>query len=101
MISANASLGAKNPNRVAAGQRNIRLRRLWSAEDRERQRQNALRQRPWEHATGPKTAKGKLRSAANGQHQRQPGSSRAVRDGLLDVDALIASSRDLRQMLRL
>ena len=79
---------------------NIRLRRPWSPEDRARQRQNALRFRPWEHATGPKTPEGKRRSAANGpRYQRQPGSQRAVRASLADVRALISASQNLRKAL--
>ena len=90
----------KNPKRVIAGRINGPRRRPWSSEDRERQRENALRQRPWLYATGPRTPEGKQRSAANGPHQhRPPGSQRAVRASLADVRMLIAASQNLRLML--
>lgn len=46
----------------------------WTTERRERQREAIQRWRPWENATGPRTASGKARVARNayrGGHWRQ------------------------------
>ncbi len=46
----------------------------WTLERRARQAQAIRRWRPWEHATGPRTAEGKARSARNayrGGHWRR------------------------------
>ena len=37
----------------------------WTTEARARQAEAIRRWKPWEHSTGPKTAKGKRRSASN------------------------------------
>lgn len=59
-------------------------------EGRERLRQAALQNRPWELATGPRTAEGKQRSAANGRaKQRGPKSVRELRREVADVHRLI------------
>ena len=60
-----------NPRRVAAGRANHQKRRGLTAEGRERLRQAAFANRPWEKATGPRTAEGRARSAANAR--RRPG----------------------------
>ena len=70
----------KNPLLVAAGRMNGRLRRPWTDRDRQVQRENALRQEPWQFTTGPKTEEGRRQSAANGRkHRAKPGSRRSVR----------------------
>jgi hypothetical protein len=57
-------------------------------------RQAALRIRPWEFATGPRTAAGKARSAQNGRaRQRGPVSVRRLRAELADVRALLGELR--------
>lgn len=84
-----------NPKRVAAGKRN---RRLWTGHTPaglERLRACALRVRPWEHATGPKTAAGKARAAANGTvRQKGPKSVRQIRVEVADLRDLVAGMRD-------
>src|SRR5947209_3354725 len=69
-----------NPRRVEAGRRNRARWRGLSDEGRERLRRAAMEHRPWEHATGPTTAEGKLRSAQNGRsRQKGPRSTREIR----------------------
>ena len=48
-----------NPRRVAAGRRNWLKRKGLTPDSRERLRQAAFANRPWQHATGPRTAEGK------------------------------------------
>jgi len=57
-----------------------RKRRGLSPEGREKLRQAAVANRPWEHSTGPRTPEGKARSAANGKvRQKGPYSTRELR----------------------
>lgn len=55
----------KNPRRVEAGRRNRAKRGPLSIEAREKLRQAALKTRPWEKSTGPKTPEGKAISGRN------------------------------------
>ena len=86
-----------NPRRVLAGRLNRRKRGDLSAEARERLRKSALANRPWEQSTGPKTPKGKARSAQNGR-KRQTGdqSTREIRSELAGVNDLIKQMRAIR-----
>jgi hypothetical protein len=97
MLIATELQAGKNPRRVAAGQRNGRLRRPWTPEDRARQRQNCLERKPWEQSTGPKSLEGKRRAAFNGRRNLpQSGSRQDARRSVADVHAMIASLQDLR-----
>ena len=49
-----------------------------TSEGRQRLRAAALRNRPWEHSTGPRTAEGKARVGLNGKRQQR--GSRSVRE---------------------
>lgn len=65
---------------------------------REKLRRTALRHRPWEASTGPKTDAGKARSAANGRaRQRGAKSVRDRRAELADVQTMIQRMRQLRK----
>jgi len=64
----------KNPRRVLAGRLNRRKWKGLTAAGRQRLREAALRNRPWEHSTGPRTLEGKRRSAVNGK-RRQKGTA--------------------------
>ena len=88
----------KNPNRVRAGRLNQRKCRPWTPERRERARERALRHRPWQFSTGPRTSAGKRRVAANGR-SRQTGhrSIRQLRAEVADVDSLTALMAGLRR----
>jgi len=67
-------------------------------EQRERYRQAALVNKPWLHTTGPKTAAGKARSAANNQ-QRQccQLEAKLLREGKADVALLVKTMRMMRE----
>ncbi len=79
-----------NPRRVAAGKVNRQKRRGLTFEGRERLRQAARANRPWEHTTGPRTPQGKARSARNGKvRQKGPQSVREIRRSLADLTALL------------
>ena len=74
--------------------------RVLTPEGREKLRQSALLHRPWEHSTGPRTAAGKTRVAANGKKtQKGPLSVREVRAALADVRELISQMREARRKL--
>ena len=92
-------LSPPNPKRVAAGRRNRQKRGPLTPKGREKLRQTALNNRPWEKSTGPKTAEGKRRSAANGAKGRQPGKKRLIRESLGDVNALMEEMARLRRLL--
>ena len=86
-----------NPKRVAAGQRNRKLWRGLTDAGRERLRASTLSNRPWENATGPRTAEGKARSAANGRRFQTGTHSRRERQRRRRRQlAIIAAARELR-----
>lgn len=88
----------KNPKRAQAGSRNRALRGPLTDEGRQRLREAALQNRPWEHATGPRSVDGKKRSAANGKvRQVDAHSVREVRVQLAEVRQLINLMRDTRR----
>ena len=75
---------------VEAGRRNRAKWRGFTPEGLERLRAAALASRPWEHATGPRTAEGKRRSAANGKaRQKGETSVRELRAELAGFHALL------------
>jgi hypothetical protein len=87
-----------NPRRVAAGQANRAKRKGLTADGRERLRQAALRGKPWEHATGPRTPEGKAKAARNGKaRQLGPVSVREIRAELSSLRVLAADMRDGRR----
>lgn len=86
----------KNPRRVEAGRRNRQLRRGLSDTGRQRLQEAAMRNRPWEHSTGPRTPQGKAQAARNGL--RGAGvSRRSIRRELAPVTKLLT---DMRKRLR-
>jgi hypothetical protein len=88
-----------NPRRVAAGRLNWQKRRGLTPEGRERLRQSALANRPWEHATGPRTAAGKSQAARNGKvRQKGAQSVREVKALLGGLDALIGAMAAARHL---
>jgi hypothetical protein len=78
-----------NPKRVAAGRQNWLKRKGLTAAGRERLRLSALKNRPWLHTTGPRTAAGKTRSRANGRLRQT--NAQSVRE----LSADLAEARNL------
>ena len=60
-----------NPRRVLAGRLNRQNRGPLTSEGRERLRQAAREHRPWLSSTGPRSAAGKARAAANGKVRKR------------------------------
>jgi len=85
---------------VAAGRRHRKLRGPLTDEGRERLRQSAINNRPWEHSTGPKTQKGKARSAANGcKRQKGKKSKRQIKATVADASSLMEQMNKLRRSI--
>ena len=96
MQNANTELVSKppaipNPKRVAAGRLNHAKRKGLTPEGRERLRRAAFANQPWSRSTGPRTAEGKAKAAANGKKRQL---------GLLSARELKADLRKLRATLR-
>ena len=86
-----------NPRRVAAGKLNCLKRGPLTTEGRERLRQAAFANRPWDYTTGPKTAAGKANSAKNGKlRQKGEKSVREKKAGWAEVIELMNSMVALR-----
>ena len=89
-----------NPKRVAAGRLNRLKRAGLTPAGAARLSQAARDRKPWEHSTGPRTAAGKARSAANGAStQTGPGSVRAARREVAGVRDLLAGLAEARVVL--
>jgi hypothetical protein len=88
-----------NPKRVAAGKRNRALRKALTPAGLQRLREHALKHKPWRFSTGPTTAAGKARMAANGKkRQIGPRSVREIRADLADLRDLMDQMRASAQM---
>ena len=69
-------------------------------DQRHKARQAALRNKPWLKSTGPRTAAGKARSAANGpNHRKKRVRSPEAETVVADAKSLAAQMAKLRQML--
>jgi hypothetical protein len=53
---------------------------VFSPEDRLRRREVALKHRPWQYATGPRTPEGKSKVAENGRYAQKTAVSRRQRE---------------------
>jgi len=90
----------KSAARVAAGKRNRQLRGALSPVGRQRLRDAVLRDRPWEHSTGPRTAAGKAAVANNGRKTQKGNTSvRQQRAAMSEVRAMASQLRRLRKEL--
>jgi hypothetical protein len=88
----------QNLRRVIAGRLNRRKRGEITPEGREKLRQTALRNKPWQFSTGPKTAEGKAVVASNGKaRQKGPTSVREARAEARAVRGLIQAMREARE----
>ncbi len=82
--------GVPDPKRVRIGRLNQRKRKGITPEGRQRLRETALRNRPWEHSTGPRTPEGKSRASQNGKYrQKDEMSRREVQLELCELNALL------------
>lgn len=70
-----------------------------SPEGRRKLSETALKHRPWTRSTGPRTAEGKAKSAANGlRRQKVPGPSvRQLRRELAEANAMMAQMAEMRK----
>jgi hypothetical protein len=84
---------------VAAGRLNRRKRGPLTPEGRERLRQAALAKQPWQHSTGPRTAAGKVKAAANGK--RRQTSEHSVREVCRSLGEFTTLAHDLSQARQL
>jgi hypothetical protein len=83
---------------VAAG----KCRRPWNDVDREFFRQVALKHQPWLRSTGPRTARGKARSALNGLCRRPcPNSRRQLSARARTVGDLVQQMAEMRRAMGL
>jgi hypothetical protein len=63
-------------------------------------RETALRNQPWRFSTGPRTAEGKRRSAANGLNRRtNPDSRHQVQADLAGVFRILAEMGEVRRLV--
>jgi hypothetical protein len=93
-----ASIAMSLTPRQRAGRLNQLKSKGLTDAGREQLRQTALRNRPSQFSTGPKTAAGKARSAANGKTSQVGAlSSRQAKAELRGVNALIRSLSALRR----
>jgi hypothetical protein len=90
----------KNPRRVAAAKLNRAKRKGLTAAGKEKLRQTAFQNQPWRYSTGPKTPKGKARSALNNKvQQKGPLSVRELRAEMAGLRQLALEMREGRQLL--
>lgn len=81
------------------GVRQLKRRKL-SPETLQRWRESALRNKPWEHATGPKTPEGKARVAQNGRYAQEGDlSQREIAARVAEFDALATSLAEMRRRI--
>jgi len=91
----------RSPKRIAAGKLNRAKRRGLTADGRERLRRSARINRPWVFSTGPRTAEGKARAAANGRlRQKGEQSCRQLRAMLAGLGQITGEMAALRRSLK-
>ena len=90
-----------SPSRQAAGRANRAKRGPLTPSGLKRLRAAVLRTKPWLKTTGPATAAGKARSAANGRvRQTGPISTRQMRAQLAEVRQMITEMRTTQEACR-
>ena len=80
--------------KLEANRLNLKKRKGLSPEGRERLREAALRRRLWQNSTGPRTAAGRVKSAANAlRHGRETNAAREFRSDAFRYVRLIRRFR--------
>lgn len=88
----------KNPNRVAAGRLNRSLRSPLNELSRQKLKAAALANKPWKHATGPRTEAGKKRVSGNARKPECcPENDRPADQTLVNARALLEQTTALRR----
>ena len=73
---------------------------FFSPEDRQRRREVALKHRPWQYATGPRTPEGKAKVAQNGRYAQKGAVSRRQREKeAAEAHALLAQMAAVRRLV--
>lgn len=88
-----------NPKRQTAGRLNRQKREGLTDAGRQRLRDSAATNRPWQHSTGPKSGLGKLRAAQNGRKRQQGATS--IRQMKADLRTATACGVDLSAILEM
>jgi hypothetical protein len=75
-----------------------RPKRNLTPEGRKRLRENALKYKPWQHSTGPRTPEGKAKVAENGRYRQRGGKSKRaikkeIQEALMTTDQLAELTR--------
>jgi hypothetical protein len=84
--------------RVTGSVRQLKLKSI-SLDDRQRRREVALKYRPWQYATGPRTPEGKARVAENGRYAQKDAVSRRQREKeVAEARTLLAQMTALRRI---
>ena len=100
MAKSQTGKNLRSAARLAAGKRNRLLRGALSPAGRQRLRDAALREHPWEYSTGPRTAAGKAAVANNGRKsQKGTTSVRQQRAAMSQAMAMASKLRKLRKEL--
>jgi hypothetical protein len=91
---------SQNPNRVAAARLNRQKWKGFTPEGLEKLRQTALKNKPWQFSTGPRTKAGKAKVALNGKkRQLGPRSVREVRADMQELRDLVREMQESRGCL--
>lgn len=88
-----------SPKRQAAGRLNRQKRRGLTEAGRQKLRESAAKNRPWQHSTGPKSVFGRLRAAQNGR--KRPKRTTSIRQMKSDLRAATACGVDLSAILEM
>jgi len=76
------------------------VQRFFAPEGLQRLREAALRNKPWQHSTGPRTPEGKARSGLNGRHlQVQPISKADIEREVAEVNQLLKGMAACRALV--
>jgi hypothetical protein len=87
-----------DPERIAGGVGQLKGKVITPA-DRQRMRETALKYRPWQYTTGPRTPEGKSKVAENGRYaQKGPVSRRQQRRAVAEVNALLTQMAAVRHL---